>query len=326
MTGKRHTVVAVLLDGIAPFEFAVACEVFGIDRSFIASPWYRFLVASLGPGPVRTSLGFTIDAPDGLSALRRADTVYLSAWSGSDGSREVPAELTDALREAHGRGARLISVCTGAFLLAEAGLLDGRRAATHWAHADDLARRYPAVKVDRDVLYVDDGDVLTSAGTAAGIDLCLHVVRNDYGAAVANAVARRMVVPPHRDGGQAQFIDLAVTAPSTGDVIGATMAWAQRHLCEPLDVTAMADRAGFSSRHFSRVFQARIGTSPVRWLLHQRILLARELLETTDEPVERVAQLSGFRTATSLRPHFQRQVRCAPLAYRRAFRARPPAA
>ena len=326
MGDGRHTVVAVVLDGIAPFEFAVGCEAFGIDRSDLASPWYRFLVAAPGPGPVRTSLGFTIEAPYGLDALRRAGTVYLSAWSGADDGQGPPGALLDALRAAHARGARMMSVCSGAFLLAAAGLLDGRRATTHWMHAADLARRYPAVTVDPEVLYVDEGDVLTSAGTAAGIDLCLHVIRADHGAAVANAVARRMVVPPHRDGGQAQFIEAPVPPPCSGDAIGATMAWAQRHLGEPLGVAALARRAGFSPRHFSRTFQARIGTSPLRWLLHQRVLLARELLETTDEPVERVAQLAGFGTATSMRPHFQRQVRCSPLAYRRAFRTRLPAA
>ena len=322
---RPHTVTAVVLDGVGPFEFAVACEVFGVDRSEAASPWYRFLVASPTPGPNRTSLGFTIDAPHGLDAVRTADTVYVPARGGCDADCEPPAELVDALRDAHARGARIMSVCTGAFVLAAAGLLDGRRATTHWMHAEELARRYPGVDVDPDVLYIDDGDVLTSAGTAAGIDLCLHIVRTDHGEAAANIVARRMVVPPHRDGGQAQFVRAAVRPVDTDDPIGAAMAYAQRHLDKPLDIPALASRAGVSPRHFGRTFRERMGTSPLRWLLHQRILLARELLETTDEPIERVAQLSGFGTATTLRMHFQRQVRCSPQAYRRTFAGAPAA-
>src|SRR5437763_6011131 len=196
--GRRRTVAVVVTNGVAPFELAVACEVFGIDRSYLGVPWYRFLVCAAEPPPVKTSIGFTIDTPYALADLRRADTIVVPACDCIDAP---PPALLDALRRAHRRGARILSVCTGAFILAEAGLLDGRRVTTHWAHADKLAARHPAVDVDPGVLYVDDGDIMTSAGTAAGIDLCLHVVRLDFGAEIANAVARRMVVPPHRDGG-----------------------------------------------------------------------------------------------------------------------------
>jgi transcriptional regulator GlxA family with amidase domain len=317
---RRHVVVALLLDGFSPFELGVVCEVFGTDHSAFIPPWYQLVLAAVEPGPVRSDLGFDIDVSHGLDALRRADTVFLMPRQPSQG--EPPQAVLEALRAAHARGARMASVCTGAFTLAAAGLLDDRRATTHWLHVDALRATYPKVVIDPDVLYVDEGDVLTSAGTAAAIDLCLHLVRADFGAAAANALARRMVVPPHRDGGQAQFI--AAPEPACDDdAFGAVLAWALRHLDQPLDVGTLADRAGFSPRHFSRVFRARTGTSPLRWLLYQRVLLARELLETTDDPVEKVARTAGFAGATSMRPHFQRQVRCSPAAYRRAFRRGP---
>lgn len=324
-TTAPHTVTAAVLPGVGAFELGVACDVFGIDRSEAVSPWYRFRLAGVTQGLTRTSLGFTIDVANGLDAIRTADTVYVPAWGGCDPGRDIPDELLAALVHAHARGARIVSACTGAFLLAEAGLLDGRRATTHWMHADELARRYPAVDVDPEVLYVDGGDVLTSAGTAAATDVCLHVVRSDHGEAIANIVARRMVVPPHRDGGQAQFIRASVQPVHEADPIGAAMAFAQRHLGEPLDIPALARRAGVSPRHFSRIFRERMGTPPLRWLLYQRILLARELLETTAEPIERVARHAGFTNATSLRAHFQRQVHCSPQAYRRTFAGIPAA-
>jgi transcriptional regulator GlxA family with amidase domain len=318
MPPGRHTVVTLLLDEVAPFDFAVACAVFGIDRSELGVPWYRFLLAGLAPGPVRTSLGFTVQAGHGLPMLRRADTVFVP---GGEWTEPARTEVLDSLRAAYARGARVMSVCTGAFLLAEAGLLDGRRVTTHWAYAAELARRYPRVRVDPSALYIDDGQVLTAGGTAAGIDLCLHIVRTDYGAQIANHVARRMVVAPHRDGGQAQFIDAPIAPRSAADALGAALDWALRHLHEPLDVPMLARRADCSTRHFSRLFRARFGTTPQRWLLHQRVLRARELLETTDEPIERVAHLTGFHNATVLRPHFQRAMLCSPLTYRRSFRA-----
>ncbi|HEY2428867.1 MAG TPA: helix-turn-helix domain-containing protein [Acidimicrobiales bacterium] len=307
---------AVVFDGVAPFELAVACEVFGIDRSEeIGLPWYRFMICAADPPPVRSSVGFTIDGVRPLADLRHADTIVVPAA----GHAEHNAALLDSLRRAHARGARVMSVCTGAFVLAAAGLLDGRRATTHWMHVDAFAARYPLVKVDPGVLYVDDGDVLTSAGTAAGIDLCLHVVRLDYGADVANKVARRMVVPPHRDGGQAQFVSEPVAPQPGGDLLSDALAWVQEHLHEPVSVDDLARRSAMSPRTFARRFRDVAGTTPHQWILRQRILLAQRLLETTDLSVEAVAARCGLGTATNLRQHFQRQVRTSPHAYRRTF-------
>ena len=310
-------VAAVVSGEVAPFELAVACEVFGIDRSDLGVPWYRFMVCAAEPPPLRTSSGFTIDTPYGIDDLRRADTIVVPAPGLS--SRARPELLLEALRRAHARGARIMSVCTGAFVLAEAGLLDGRRATTHWAHADELARRYPAVKVDPCVLYVDDGDILTSAGTEAGIDLCLHVVRQDFGAEVANAVARRMVVPPHRDGGQAQYVQDPMPTGNGADLFADTIAWLQDHLHEAVTVEDLAGRSAMSPRTFARRFRATTGTTPLQWVLRQRVLLAQRLLESTDDPVERIAERCGFGSAASLRQHFHRLVRTSPLAYRRTF-------
>jgi transcriptional regulator GlxA family with amidase domain len=315
--GRRRTVATVVSNGLSPFEFAVACEVFGIDRSDLGVPWYRFVVCAVERPPITTSVGFSIDGVRGLEALRSADTIVVPV---SHRDNEVPVALIDALQRAHRRGARILSMCTGAFVLAAAGLLDGRRATTHWSHAAELAARYPQVNVDPDVLYVDGGDILTSAGTAAGIDLCLYVVRQDFGARVANAVARRMVVPPHRDGGQAQFVEEPVARPAGADLFGATLAWLERHVDEPVTVEDLAQRAAMSSRTFARRFRAATGTTAHQWLLRQRVLSAQHLLETTDEPVEVVASRSGFGTATGLRQHFQRLVRTSPAAYRRTFR------
>ena len=301
--------------GTSPFEHGVACEVFGIDRSAdVGRPWYRFIVCAADPPPISTGVGYTIDTPYGLEALRRADTIVVTNAGG-----EHNAALLDALRRAHERGARLMSVCTGAFVLAAAGVLDGRRATTHWMHTEEFRRRYPKVHLDPDVLYVDDGQVLTSAGTAAGIDLALHVVRLDYGAGAANKVARRMVVPPHRDGGQAQFVREPVP-DATGDLLAETLAWAGDHLDERIGVEDLAARAAMSPRSFARRFNDITGTTPLQWLLRQRVLLAQRLLETTDLPVDVIAAQSGLGTATNLRLHFQRIVRTTPNAYRRTFR------
>jgi transcriptional regulator GlxA family with amidase domain len=241
-------------------------------------------------------------------------------WS-HDVEQPLPADLVDAVRAAHEAGARIASICTGAFVLAAAGLLDGRRATTHWMHAELLARRHPRVHVDPDVLYIDHGDVLTSAGKAAGLDLCLHLVRLDHGSTVANALARRLVVPPHRDGGQAQFIQAPV--PSNGDGgLGGLLNWALERLDEPLTVTDLARAARVSERTLARQFRAATGTTPLRWLLTQRVHRAQELLETTDLGVEQVAARTGLGTAATLRRHFHRTVGVPPDAYRRAFHAR----
>ena len=318
---RRHTVAAVAFNGVPPFELSVACEVFGFDRSELSEPWYRFMVCAVEGRRVQSEVGFEIHTPYGLADLRRADTIVVPARP----KGPVSPRLLDALRTAHKRGARVMSFCTGAFVLAEAGLLDGRRATTHWAHAEEFARLFPAVRLDPGVLYVDEGSVLTSAGTAAGIDLCLHVVRKDRGAEVANALARRMVVPPHRDGGQAQYVDDPMPDGPGADLFAATIDWLRENLAEPTTVEELAHRSAMSPRTFARRFRATTGTTPMQWVLRQRVLLAQRLLETTDEPVERVAELAGFGSPAALRQHFQRQVRTSPTSYRRCFREEPVA-
>jgi transcriptional regulator GlxA family with amidase domain len=319
MARRRHTVAALVPKHVSPFELAVACEVFGFERPEIVSPWYRFLVCASEDGPITTNMGFTIHTPYGLADVRKADTVIVPAGVGVDA---VPPEpMLDALRAAHKRGARILSVCTGAFVLAAAGLLDGRRATTHWMYADLLAERYPDVKVDPKVLYVEDDNVYTSAGTAAGIDLCLHIVRQDHGAEVANKVARRMVVPPHRDGGQAQYVDQPLPTGGGDDLLADVLTWMEEHLDEQLSVEDLARRAAMSPRHFARRFRAVTGTTPHHWLLTQRELYAQRLLERTEQSIEMIASRCGFGTAANLRQHFQRVVGTSPAAYRRTFQA-----
>jgi transcriptional regulator GlxA family with amidase domain len=313
----RHRVVTLVADRVAPFELGVACEVFGVDRSYLHDPWYEFTVASMDPGPLATKAGFSINPDRGVDALDEADTIVIPAWS--DIERVPPMEIVEALQRADERGARLLSVCSGAFVLGWAGVLDGRRCTTHWMYTDDLAARFPACQVDPGVLYVVDGNVLTSAGTAAGIDLCLHVVRTDHGARVANALARRMVVPPHRDGGQAQYVEMPVPDGEADEPLGDVLTWAVTHLDEPHSVESLARRAHLSPRTFARRFRQVTGTTPHQWLLRQRVLHAQHLLETTGEPVERIAQLCGFGSAALLRQHFGRIVGTSPLLYRRTF-------
>ncbi len=310
-----HTVAVLVDDGFSPLEFSVACEIFGFDRSELGVPWYRFLVCGAHAGPISSQVFFQVIAPHGLEGLRRADTVVVPPIS-----REEPVtnEVLDALRRAHRRGARMISLCTGAFVLAEAGLLDGRLATTHWRHSEELMARYPAVRIDRDVLYVDGGDVLTSAGSAASMDLCLHVVRSDFGAEIANHVARRCVVPPHRDGGQAQFVDEPVTA-AANDLFSDTLTWVLEHLNEPVTIEDLARHAAMSPRSFARHFRAATGTTPYQWLIRQRILLAQRLLETSDLATDDIALRCGLGSATNLRAHFSAIVRASPAAYRRTF-------
>jgi transcriptional regulator GlxA family with amidase domain len=315
---RRHVVAAVAFPHMAPFELSVPCEVFGLDRSELVDPWYEFFVASTVAGPIPTGVGFTIETPYGIDDLARADTIVIPA---DHKYTDPPEELLDALRAAHRRGARVVSFCSGAFVLAATGLLDGRCATTHWAHADELRRRYPQIRVDPRVLYVDAGDgIYTSAGTAAGIDLCLHLVRLDHGAEVANGVARRMVVPPHRDGGQAQYVDLPVPVQDDDDPIGSTMSWMLEHLDEPMTVDELAARSLMSPRTFARRFRATTGTTPHQWLLRQRILFAQRLLESGDESIDRIASLAGCGSAANLRHHFGREVAASPVAYRRTFR------
>lgn len=308
-----HRVAVLALDGVVAFDLSVPAQIFGhVDER----ARYKLRLCGAETGPVPTSTGFDVVATHGLEALARADTVVVPGIG--DRERARPEPVLAALRAADERGARIVSICTGAFVLAQAGLLDGRRAATHWRDAAALARLFPAVTVDRDVLYVDEGRVLTSAGVAAGIDLCLHLVRRDLGAEHANRIARRMVVAPHRGGGQAQFVERPVPA-TAGDGLGPTCAWMLERLHEPLTVAAMAHHAARSERSFARHFRAATGTTPLRWLHEQRVLHARRLLEETALAVEDVAQRAGFGTAASLRTHFIRATRTTPTAYRRAF-------
>ncbi|ORT61293.1 helix-turn-helix domain-containing protein [Streptomyces sp. CB03238] len=313
-----RNVAAVLLEGVHPFELGLMCEVFGLDRSDDGLPVHDFAVASAEGPWLRTHAGFTIGVEHGLERLAEADLVAVPAGGGYV-NRPYPEPLLAALRDAVDRGARVLSVCTGAFVLGAAGLLDGRRCTTHWRHAAELARRHPRALVDPDVLYVDDGPVITAAGTAAGIDACLHLVRQEYGSEVANTIARRMVVPPHRDGGQAQYIDRPLPR-SRCDTVGEVLDWMERHLDREITVEQLAVRAHMSPRTFARRFQQETGTTPYRWLLRQRVLLAQELLEATDDTVDAIAGRAGFGNAAALRHHFLRTLGTTPNAYRRTFR------
>jgi transcriptional regulator GlxA family with amidase domain len=311
-----RTVAIAVTDGMLHFELALATEVFGADMTGVADPWYR--VAVCGPGAVRVGR-FRVEPDSGLDRLPSADTVIVPGWADVD--RDPPVELVDAVRAAHAAGARVASLCTGAFVLAAAGLLDGRRATTHWAHTRVLADRHPRVEVDPDVLYVDDGSVLTSAGKAAAMDLCLHLVRLDHGSAVANFLARRLVVPPHRDGGQAQFVTTPVPAPDSRP-LAELFPWVLERLDQPLTVEDLARQVRMSSRNLGRHFRSVTGTTPLQWLLIQRIRHAQELLETTDNLVDAIAAATGMGTATTLRRHFHRTVGVPPDTYRRTFRER----
>ncbi len=307
-----HRVVALALDEIVAFDLATPAQVFG-HREEVER--YAFSVSAVRPGPVPSTTGFAIIAAAGLEALATADTVVVPGYAPHD---RPPEPVLDGLRAAAARGARVVSICTGAFALAAAGLLDGRRATTHWQNADELAARHPAVHVDPDVLWVDEGAVMTSAGVAAGIDLCLHLVREDHGELAAARVARRMVVSPHRDGGQAQYLERPV--PVAGQGLAETCRWALEHVSEPLSVAELARHAGWAPRTFARRFLAETGTTPLRWLTAQRLLEARRLLEATDLPVEHVAARCGLGTAANLRLHLARDATTTPTAYRRAYR------
>jgi AraC family transcriptional activator FtrA len=313
-----HRVVALTAPGIAPFELGIVVEVFGLERPELDVPWwYELRVAAETAGPLpATAGGFSFTVEHGLEALTDADTIIVPGWHGDPSPRVVAA-----VREAHERGARLVSICSGVFLLAATGLLDGGEAATHWRYAAELAARHPDVEVNAGVLYVDNGRVLTSAGSAAGIDLCLHIVRRDHGSKVANAVARRLVIPPHRDGGQAQLIEAPMPAHPDDDPIATVMAWALERLHEPLDLEALAARAYMSVRTFTRRFRKATGTTPGRWLLEQRVRASLALLESSDASIESVSGAVGFASAATYRHHFAAIMRTSPSAYRRAFYA-----
>ncbi len=315
----NRLVVALAYDGLCTFEFGVAVEVFGLPRPEMGADWYRFAVAAVDDGPLRATGGVRILADGGLELLDQAGTIIVPGWRGV--AVPVPDELIRALRRARERGARLMSICSGVFVLAAAGVLDGGRATTHWRYAAQLAERFPAIQVDAHVLYVDSGQVLTSAGSAAGIDLCLHLVRRDFGAAAANQVARRLVVPPHRDGGQAQFIERPVPRPHEGARLGPLLDRLRGRLDRENSLAALAREAGMSLRTFLRRFHEATGTTPGEWLLAERLRHARELLEAGDHSIDAVAQACGFGSAATLRHHFRHRLGTTPSAYRARFAA-----
>ena len=316
-TGPNRLVAALIYDGLCAFEFGIVAEVFGLKRPELGDDWYRFVTCSEHPGPLSTNSGLRVEAERDLDALAEAGTIVIPGWH-SDGSGPSPA-LRDALLDAHRRGARFVTICSGAFLLASIGLLDGRRATTHWRYAERLGAAHPDIQVDAAVLYVDDGDILTSAGSAAGIDLLLHLVRKDYGPKIANSVARRMVVAPHRSGGQAQFVELPVPrhhASQMATVLDAV----RQHPARAWAIADLARMAATSERTFVRRFRDATGLSPGAWVIGQRVAVACELLETTDLSVEVIATNAGMGSAANLRLNLRGRLGISPTTYRGRFR------
>jgi transcriptional regulator GlxA family with amidase domain len=315
-----HQVAVLALDGVVPFELGIPSRIFGAATDADDRPLYDVVTCAPGGGTVTTADDFTVTVPHGLEALRDADTVVVPpshTRAAAAAAHELDERVVDALRALR-PDTRVASICTASFVLAAAGLLDGRRATTHWLESAALQRAFPRVRVDADVLFVDEGRVLTSAGAAAGVDLCLHLVRRDHGAAVANQVARRCVVPPWRDGGQAQYVERPVPPPADTST-AASREWALAHLDRPLTLAELAARAGMSVRTFSRRFRAEVGLTPVQWLVQQRVDRARRMLEAGEESVDRVAARAGFATAASMRMHFRLVVGVTPASYRRTF-------
>ena len=310
-------IAVIVFDEISPFHLSVPCMVFGKDKLHSIVPEFDVMVCSAERGPLKTSAGFMIDTHYDLKVLAQADIVIVPSWRNID--EPAPMQLITALRKAHKRGALIIGLCLGTFVLAQAGLLDGKEAATHWGWADVLTERYPAVRVNPCVLYVDEGSILTSAGVAAGIDCCLHVLRKQFGMEVANCVARRMVVSPHRQGGQAQYIASPVRSSIAVDRFAQVTEWMMAHLVEPQPLDMLAERALMSRRSFTRKFRQATGTTISQWLTTQRLALAQRLLETTTMSIEAIAEKSGFGSALSLRQHFQAQFQTSPSRYRNEF-------
>lgn len=311
-------VVALVNGRVQAFELGVVCEVFGVDRTDDGLPCFDFAVCGVDLEPIPAAGGMTIRPQYRLDRAASADLLVIPAWSEPLG--DPPEPLLDALRAGVDRGARVLGVCSGAFALAASGLLNGRRATCHWKYAKSLAERFPLIDVDYDKLYVVDGPMITSAGTAAGIDACLHLVRTEYGAKVANGIARRMVVPPHRDGGQAQYVDTPVPQlHAIADDLGCALAWAQSHLHEDITVARLAMRTHMSTRTFARRFVARTGTTPHQWITRQRVILAQRLLEEDTLDVDQVASRCGFGSSDLLRHHFAKSIGISPSSYRRKF-------
>jgi transcriptional regulator GlxA family with amidase domain len=314
----ENTIAVIAFNGISPFHLSVPCAVFGEDRTGACMPRFELLVCAAEQGKLKTSAGFTIETRYGLKDLHRAATIIVPSWRNP--AEPPPPVLLNALRKAHQRGALIVGLCLGSFVLAAAGLLDGRPATTHWFWAEELAGRYPQIRVDPNVLYVDDGNIITSAGTAAAIDCCLHMMRQRYGARVANQVARRMVVSPHRQGGQAQYIQQPVRDVSTIDHFAKVLDWTRRNLDKPHSLDTLAERALMTRRTFTRRFRQVMGVTVSAWLLNQRLGLAQQLLETTDRPIDAIAERAGFGTTASFRQNFSRAYKISPSNYRRQFR------
>ncbi|KAF0813750.1 HTH-type transcriptional regulator CdhR [Andreprevotia sp. IGB-42] len=315
---KKLRVVALAFDRLCTFEFGCVVEIFALERPELDVPWYDFRVCSLDPSPLRAAGGILVEAEYDLDALIDADIIVLPGWRDTD--EPAPAPLCDALRAAHARGARFASICNGVFLLAEAGLLDGRRATTHWRYMERLIARYPHIRVEPDRLYVEDGPFLMSAGSAAGLDMLLHLVRSDHGTAVANSVARRLVIPPHRDGGQAQYVSQPMPRHDNNR-LAAVIDWLHVHAAETHTVDALAARAAMSPRTFLRQFKAATGKSPYDWLIARRVDMARSLLEESTMPLAQLAEAVGMGAVETLRHHFRRLVGVSPAVYRQRFAA-----
>jgi AraC family transcriptional regulator, transcriptional activator FtrA len=313
----NRQVVVLAYNGLCTFEFGVAVEIFGLDRPEMGDAWYRFRVAAIERGPLRAAGGIRVAVDGGMGLIERAGTIIVPGWRGAD--CPVPPRLIAALRRAHARGARLLSFCSGVFVLAATGLLDGRRATTHWRYSEQLSGAYPAIQVMPDVLYVDEGDILTAAGSAAGIDLSLHLIRRDWGAPAANSVARRLVVPSHRDGGQAQFIEAPVQEAKESGRLGQVLDSMRAAPGTETNIGALAKAAGMSRRTFLRRFKAATGATPGVWLARIRLECARNLLAAGTGAIEDVATAAGFGSAATLRHHFRRQMKVSPGTYRRQF-------
>lgn len=316
-----HLVVALAYDRLCTFEFGCTVELFALERPELGVPWYEFAVCAIERGPVRAAGGIRVDAPYRPSLLARADTIVVPGWRDAD--EEPPPALLRAIRAAHARGARLCSICSGVFVLAAAGVLDGKRATTHWRYAERLARRYPAIEVRPDDLYVDEGQVITSAGSAAGLDMLLHLVRRDYGAHIGNQVAQRLVMPPHREGGQAQFLPRPMAQDERGR-LAKLMDYVRAHPAQDHSVASMAARAAMSARTLQRQFQDATGLGPIEWVTRERLAVAKDLLELQDLPLAVVAQRAGFGSEETMRHHFRRLASTTPGAYRRQFSAANP--
>jgi AraC family transcriptional activator FtrA len=313
---KPHLVVTVAYDQLCTFEFGCVVELFALQRPELEVPWYEFAVCSAERGQLRAAGGVTVSAPHSLRILQRADTIVIPGWRDAD--EAPPVALVNAIRAAYDRGARVCSICSGVFVLAAAGILDGKTVTTHWRYAERLQQRYPNLRVDSNALYVDQGQIMTSAGSAAGLDMLVHLVRRDHGPKVANMVAQRLVIPPHRDGDQAQFVPRPVASEDEGR-LARLLDWVRQHLDATHSVASLSKRASMSPRTLLRHFRNVTGLAPGEWLLRERVALARDMLESGRVPIGRVADRAGFGSAESFRRHFRLHVGASPAAYRQRF-------